>query len=160
MYNDYPKAIQLAFTELCDYFGLTPSGLAVLAHMSPQTMNHIMSGKSNPSGRTYQKIADALDITYADVVCWIRSAEVELGLKNFETNRSTESGTLVSQRLYDLRTETGKTLMQVRLATGAPIDYEKAIKERDFSTLIALADYFGVSVDYLLGRTENPDMAK
>lgn len=160
MYNDYPEAIQLAFTELCDYFGLTPSGLAALAHMSPQTMNHIMSGKSSPSGQTYQKIANALDITYADVVCWIRSAEVELGLEKFKTDRSSESGTIASQRLYDLRTETGKTLMQVRLATGAPIDYERVIKEHDFSILITLADYFGVSVDYLLGRTENPNIAK
>ncbi|GHU76015.1 hypothetical protein FACS1894188_07880 [Clostridia bacterium] len=27
-------------------------------------------------------------------------------------------------------------------------------------TLVTLADYFGVSVDYLIGRTDNPDVTK
>ena len=34
--------------------------------------------------------------------------------------------------------------------------YETGEREADYATLIAIADYFGVSVDYLLGRTDNP----
>jgi len=34
--------------------------------------------------------------------------------------------------------------------------YETGEREADYSTLIAFADYFDVSVDYLLGRTDNP----
>ncbi len=36
--------------------------------------------------------------------------------------------------------------------------YETGEREADYATLIMLADYFGISVDYLLGRTENPEM--
>ena len=31
-----------------------------------------------------------------------------------------------------------------------------AHREADYATLILFADYFDVSVDYLLGRTDNP----
>jgi len=36
--------------------------------------------------------------------------------------------------------------------------YETGEREADYATLIAFADYFNVSVDYLLGRTDNPKM--
>ena len=34
--------------------------------------------------------------------------------------------------------------------------YESGEREADYQTLIAIADYFGVSIDYLLERTDNP----
>ena len=34
--------------------------------------------------------------------------------------------------------------------------YESGEREADYQTLIRLADYFNVSIDYLLERTENP----
>ena len=34
--------------------------------------------------------------------------------------------------------------------------YENGEREADYATLIRFADYFEVSIDYLLGRTENP----
>lgn len=37
--------------------------------------------------------------------------------------------------------------------------YENLEREADYATLIKFADYFGVSIDYLLERTDNPDMA-
>ena len=36
--------------------------------------------------------------------------------------------------------------------------YETGAREADYETLISFADYFNVSVDYLLGRTDNPNM--
>lgn len=35
--------------------------------------------------------------------------------------------------------------------------YENEQRTADYQTLIAFADYFHVSVDYLLGRTPDPD---
>ena len=34
--------------------------------------------------------------------------------------------------------------------------YENGEREADYATLIKFADYFAVSIDYLLERTENP----
>ena len=37
------------------------------------------------------------------------------------------------------------------------VKYETGKSEPTFETLVRLADYFGVSTDYLLGRTDNPN---
>lgn len=36
--------------------------------------------------------------------------------------------------------------------------YENETRQADYKTLILFADYFGVSIDYLLGRTDDPRM--
>ncbi len=67
-------------------------------------------------------------------------------------------------RLRALRKSRG--ISQLRLAMDLNMNqnsisrYETGEREADYSTLIAFADYFGVSVDYLLGRTDNPHMNK
>ena len=67
-------------------------------------------------------------------------------------------------RLKELRKK--KRISQVMLAMDLNINqnsisrYETGEREADYATLIAIADYFNVSIDYLLGRTENPKMNK
>ena len=63
-------------------------------------------------------------------------------------------------RLKELRKQKG--ISQLRLATELNTTqntisrYETGEREPGIDELIKLADYFNVSVDYLLGRTENP----
>ncbi|MGN1078375.1 MAG: helix-turn-helix domain-containing protein [Candidatus Gallimonas sp.] len=63
-------------------------------------------------------------------------------------------------RLKELRRKRG--ISQLRLATDLNMNqnsisrYETGEREADYATLIRFADYFDVSVDYLLERTENP----
>ncbi len=38
--------------------------------------------------------------------------------------------------------------------------YESGEREADYKMLISLADYFDVSIDYLLERTDNPKINK
>ena len=63
-------------------------------------------------------------------------------------------------RLQELRKKKGIT--QLRLATELNTTqntisrYETGEHEPGIAELIKLADYFNVSVDYLIGRTENP----
>jgi len=38
--------------------------------------------------------------------------------------------------------------------------YERGENEPNIETLVALADYFDVSLDYLVGRTDNPNSHK
>lgn len=63
-------------------------------------------------------------------------------------------------RLKEIRKARG--ISQVRLAIDLHISqntvsrYETGEREADYATLIRIADYFGVSVDYLLCRTDDP----
>lgn len=65
-------------------------------------------------------------------------------------------------RLKELRER--RKISQLKLAIDLNLNqnsisrYENEQREADYKTLILFADYFGVSVDYLLGRTENPDI--
>ena len=65
-------------------------------------------------------------------------------------------------RLKDLREK--YNISQVKLAMDLNLNqnsisrYENEEREADYKTLIALADYFNVSIDYLLGRTDNPEL--
>ncbi len=64
------------------------------------------------------------------------------------------------KRLRELRETRG--ISQLRLAMDLSLNqntisrYETGEREADYKTLIALADYFHVSVDYLLERTDDP----
>ena len=63
-------------------------------------------------------------------------------------------------RLKQLRTARG--VSQVRLAMELSVSqhtisrYEAGEREADYAMLIRIADYFDVSIDYLLERTDNP----
>lgn len=67
-------------------------------------------------------------------------------------------------RLKELRKKKG--ISQLRLATELNTTqntisrYETGEREPGIAELIKIADYFHVSVDYLIGRTENPKMNK
>ncbi len=62
-------------------------------------------------------------------------------------------------RLKELRKE--RKISQLKLAIDLNMNqnsisrYENEERQADYATLIKFADYFNVSVDYLLGRTEN-----
>ena len=46
--------------------------------------------------------------------------------------------------------------MDLNMGQNTISRYENEVREADYETLILFADYFHVSVDYLLGRTDNP----
>lgn len=67
-------------------------------------------------------------------------------------------------RLKKLRK--AKNISQLKLAMDLGMNqnsisrYETGERQADYETLIAFADYFNVSIDYLLGRTDNPNLNK
>ena len=67
-------------------------------------------------------------------------------------------------RLKDLRKN--RKISQLKLAMDLDMNqnsisrYENGEREADYATLIKFADYFDVSIDYLLERTDNPKMNK
>lgn len=67
-------------------------------------------------------------------------------------------------RLRFLRKQ--KQISQLKLAMDLNMNqnsisrYETGEHQADYETLIKLADYFNVSIDYLLERTDNPKINK
>ncbi len=63
-------------------------------------------------------------------------------------------------RLKELRKARGisqlKLAMDLSLNQNSISRYETGMREADYTTLIRIADYFDVSIDYLLGRTNDP----
>ena len=63
-------------------------------------------------------------------------------------------------RLAELRQARGVTLAQLGDSVGVSLRamkyYAGGEREPSMSTLIALADYFNVSLDYLVGRSDDP----
>ena len=68
------------------------------------------------------------------------------------------------ERLTMLQQGKGVTKQNIDATIGlsrvAYYRYEKGEREPTASILIALADYFDVSLDYLVGRTDNPTFHK
>jgi transcriptional regulator with XRE-family HTH domain len=71
---------------------------------------------------------------------------------------------IFGDRLKQLRIN--KNIMQKDMAQYLEIEtisyqrYEYGDREPKFDKLIKLCDYFNVSADYLLGRTDNPEINK
>ncbi len=61
-------------------------------------------------------------------------------------------------RLKELRESSGKSMAQVSRDMNIPyttyVGYEKGAREPNSETLIALASYYNVSVDYIIGRSD------
>lgn len=51
-----------------------------------------------------------------------------------------------------------KLAMDLNMNQNTISRYETGEREADYATLIKIADYFNVSIDYLLERTDNPIM--
>lgn len=66
--------------------------------------------------------------------------------------------TKFGERLKTLRTEENVSRQQLANALKVSLRsisyWENNQRECDFATLIAIAEYFSVSLDYLLGRTD------
>ncbi len=64
------------------------------------------------------------------------------------------------KRIRDLREDNDKTQQNIADVLGTSqtmyARYERGANELPVRHLLKLADYYGVSVDYILGRTDNP----
>ena len=63
-----------------------------------------------------------------------------------------------AERLRELRREKGVTQLEMANFMGVKHrsyqNYEGGDRRPDYEKLVALADYFGVTTDYLLGRSD------
>lgn len=70
----------------------------------------------------------------------------------------------MDERLRQLRKKKGYTQIRVQMETGIEqallSKYENGERIPPTETLVKLADFYHVSVDYLLCRTDNPELNK
>lgn len=68
---------------------------------------------------------------------------------------------ILSQRMKELRNERGwsqdRTARELDMVLRTYCRYESGEKDVPFSFVIKIADLYGVSLDYLAGRTDGPD---
>lgn len=69
---------------------------------------------------------------------------------------------IIFERLKLLRKDRGVTQKEIASSVGvSEVSYQRfeyGTVRPSLETLIALADYFGVSLDYLVGRSDDPEM--
>ena len=67
-------------------------------------------------------------------------------------------------RLLELRKSRGYTQIKValdlNLNQNSVSRYEKGERDAGYALLIQFAEYYNVSIDYILGRTDNPELNK
>lgn len=67
-------------------------------------------------------------------------------------------------RIKELRTERHitqlKMAMDLNMSQNTISRYENGEREPGIAELIRIADYFHVSIDFLVGRTDSPEMNK
>lgn len=68
---------------------------------------------------------------------------------------------IFQNRLKELRTSKGASQLAIATVLGITDrgyrKYESGTSEPTLSILVALADYFDVSLDYLVGRSDDPE---
>ena len=67
-------------------------------------------------------------------------------------------------RLSELRIEKGLNMKEVAAALSLPymtyVNWEKGAREPNSEMMILLADFYGVSIDYLIGRTDDREVRR
>ena len=70
----------------------------------------------------------------------------------------------MTNNLKKLRKQAGLTQISLQMKTGIEqallSKFEKGDRVPPTETLIQLADFYNVSMDYIMGRTDNPEINK
>ena len=73
-------------------------------------------------------------------------------------------GDIMNNRLKELRKSAGLTQISLQMKTGIEqallSKFENGERIPPTETLMTLADFYNVSMDYIMGRTNNPDINK
>lgn len=73
-------------------------------------------------------------------------------------------GSLFQVRLSELRQSFNLNQEEfakiIKVDTSTIAKYETGDRKPNYDTLVKIADFFGVSTDYLLGRSDNPQMTE
>lgn len=127
--------------------GLTMKQFGALMGVAESTISLYETGKNEPDISMLKKMSEffGVSIDY---------------LLNFSDLKEPRLDPSLTCRLKELRTSRGYTQEIVAsfldITRAAYTNLENGKRQCDIATLLRLADYYGVTLDYLLGRTDNP----
>ncbi len=142
--------VPLHIKELRTKHGITAKQLGEIIGVAESTISLYETGKRYPNYSTLMKIADHFNVT----------VDYILGRDSIIPDANSRTAPQFSTLLKELRTAQGKKQREIAEQLG--IDrttygkYETGVSEPDFKITLKIADYFNVSVDYLLGRKKSP----
>lgn len=131
------------------HVGLTQEALAEkLGYRNKTSITKIENGTNDiPQSKLYA-FANALDTSVSYLIGW---SEDENASSNSSTN-------VFSIRFKTLRAEKGLSQQilsdKLKISKSSINMYERGEREPSFTTLISIADFFDVDIDYLLGRQD------
>ena len=150
IYNSV-EVIVLRLKELREKRGIQQKYLSNVLQIAPNTLSQYENNKREPDYKTLKKIADYFEV----------SVDYILGNTDIEESQSYASNEniIFGQRLKQLRKSHNLTQLEFakifNIANGTIGNWESGNREPDFNTLNRIADFFNVSTDYLLGKTDN-----
>ena len=139
--------------QLCKEKNISVNKLAKLSGVAQSTIDSILKGKSKyPQASTSDKIAAGCGFSQSEFF-----AIVDAKLFSFPPECCT-----YAERVRQLRESRGLSMEEMSDELGIPEeDYEQlespVVAAVFLKGLIALADYFDVSLDYLAGRSDVPE---
>lgn len=151
------RAIGNAITALMTREKITQLQLAEVLDISDSAISKFRNAANAPSLETLIAVGDYFKVRMDFLLGRTPS---EAPLENPITVDNLKEN--ISKRLVSLMER--EEVTQYRLAKDLKITEESIRRIRmsiyapDFTTLLALADYFKVSTDYILGRTDDPSM--
>lgn len=140
---------------------LTQKELSEKLGLSKNAVCEYEKGRAEPSIETLIKLSRIFEVSLDYLVGLEDKSETTAHKANIYFTDETKTHDSINFRLKELRKSRGlkqKDLAAVLQVSPQSIGYyENLVNKPDPETLIKIADYFNVSVDYLLGRNENFD---
>ncbi|MGM9884842.1 helix-turn-helix domain-containing protein [Streptococcus hyointestinalis] len=126
--------------------GFTQSELGKKVGVSQNTFTNWENGSREPNFKTLRKLANVLETTI-DYLLGEEEMTVQL---------------VFASRLKVLRVSNGYSQTQIAQSLGTVqgvvSKYECGIREPDLKMLVKIADFYNVSLDYLLGRNRTASL--
>jgi transcriptional regulator with XRE-family HTH domain len=127
--------------------GMKQSELARYLKVAQSTLSGWETGKYEVDNENLKKMADLFGC----------SIDLLLGRTHTKNHNDINPYIMLNEKLRTLRIAKGKTQNEVANMLGIDrttyTKYETGDSNPDYSTICELADYFNVTVDYLLGRS-------
>lgn len=125
--------------------------LAIEANISSATLSRIESGIQKAQPETLLALSKVLnDVSYHELLHTAGYLDQSPLLEPAQVNK------MFSNHITELRKQRGLTQQEaaekLQLARSTYVGYEIGKREPTFQTLIHIADFYGVSTDYLLGH--------